>query len=180
MLTLSWQWVAGFFDGEGSISLYVRRYSIDIQVLFTQSYKPLLDELRSFLVKEGASLGIRMAIKDKRQSAYSLYVSSNHDVSEVLLRMLPYLRLKHIQAKSTIDYLADRISGDRLVSVFNQEVREGRRHGRIRPLPNHMLPRGDSIQAGRESSHSTERDSSGRWKSKRGDGRSSSQSRSIT
>ena len=154
---MAWAWVAGFFDGEGSISLYIRKCSIDLQVIFTQAYKALLDELSFFLTHDQAALGIRMAIKDKRNSAYSLYVSSNHDVCTVLTRMLPHLRLKQIQAKATIDYLSNFISGDRLVEIFNTETIEGRRRGKIRPLPNLGLTRREEILSARRKSLSVGR-----------------------
>jgi hypothetical protein len=138
---LSWPWIAGFFDGEGNISLYIRKYSIDIQVKFTQAYRPLLDELGDFLSSVLESRGVRTCVKDKRSSAYSLYVSSNHDVVTILSKMLPHLRLKQLQAKAVVDYLTDGITGDQLVDAFNAEILAGRNRGKVRPRPGHLLPR---------------------------------------
>lgn len=155
--------MAGFYDGEGTISLYVKKYSIDIQVIFVQAYKPLLDELRRFLLDNESSLQTKMAYKDKRKNVYALYVSSNHDVSMVLTKMLPFLRLKRVQAQCVVDYLSDRITGVELVRTFNGEVLAGRRHGIIRPLPDEGFMHMDGIQTARIRSHPKARDARGRW-----------------
>ena len=52
---LTWQWVAGFYDGEGSILITIRKRSITFEVTFSQKYRPLLESVRAFLRIKGDS-----------------------------------------------------------------------------------------------------------------------------
>jgi hypothetical protein len=114
--------VVGFFDGEGTILLDVRKNSVGIEVSFAQKYTPLLDSVQEFLEDQG--------IKGSRISdgghARRLTVHSTEEVATVLKEMLPHLRLKENQARAALGYLEDRISGRELVQIFNQEVEAGR------------------------------------------------------
>ena len=142
----SWEWVAGFFDGEGSILLEVRKYSIGMEVTFSQKYSPLLDSVQEFLRNEG----IKSSTIYRRGTASSLSIHSTEDVKSVLEGMLPHLRLKENQAKAALDYLEDRINGKELVRIFNQEVEAGRRSGNLRAIPDQPLSRSESIRESRE------------------------------
>ena len=60
-----------------------------------------------------------------------LAVGSNDGVVLALTIMLPYLRVKSEQAKLTLDYLQDRMTGNQYIEAMNAEVRAGRRAGKI-------------------------------------------------
>ena len=45
--------------------------------------------------------------------------------------MWPYLRVKSVQAKLTLGYLRDKITGDEFIKAMNAEVQAGRRAGKI-------------------------------------------------
>jgi hypothetical protein len=138
---LSWEWIAGFYDGEGSILITIRKNSIAFEVTLSQKYRPLLECVQEFL----NSNGIASSLYD-RGTAYNLSVHSTDGIKRMLEAMLPYLRLKGIQARAVLDYQNDRISGDDVVRIFNGEVLAGRRKGMLRQLPAQLFGRVESIR----------------------------------
>jgi hypothetical protein len=146
---LSLEWIGGFFDGEGSISIHVRRFSIDVQVSFTQVYRKILENVNSFFEENGVVGGTVYAERGGRINR--LVFSSNRAVLEVLVMLEPALRIKRAQAEATIGYLLDKLRGDEFLSTMNQEVRLGRRGGMMRTL-GHEWTRSVGIKRTRQSS----------------------------
>ena len=56
---------------------------------------------------------------------------SNDGVESTLTMMRPYLRVTSVQAKLTLDYLQDKITGDGFIKAVNAEVQAGRWGGKI-------------------------------------------------
>ncbi|HYB07852.1 MAG TPA: LAGLIDADG family homing endonuclease [Nitrososphaerales archaeon] len=126
---LSLDWVGGFYDAEGAISIHVRRYSIDIQASFTQAYRPLLAEVQLYFKRQGIAESV-LYEERRRQRIYRLVFSSNDGVVQMLLHLLPVLTLKKRQAQATIEYLTDRITGSEFLSIMNKEIDAGRKRGK--------------------------------------------------
>jgi hypothetical protein len=126
------EYVAAFFDGEGSISLSPGEHSVGVTLRFSQVDKSVLDEIAGFLRSAGVSgIGIYVGDRNRRHAIHVLVVGSNDGVVLALTLMVPYLRVKSQQAKLTLDYLQDRITGNQYIEAMNNEVREGRRAGKL-------------------------------------------------
>ncbi len=124
--------MAAFFDGEGSISLSPGAYSVGVSLRFSQVDRSVLDEIARFLRSAGVSgIGVHVQERNKRHPIHVLAVGSNDGVVLALTIMLPYLRVKSEQAKLTLDYLQDRMTGNQYIEAMNAEVRAGRRAGKI-------------------------------------------------
>jgi len=77
--------------------------------------------------------GIAVYVSDRNRchAIHFLVVKSNDGVTSALTLMAPYLRVKFFQAKVTLDYLHDKITGNQFIEAMNNEVRAGRRAGKI-------------------------------------------------
>lgn len=129
---LTLDYVAAFFDGEGSICLDPRRYSVGVSLRFTQVDRPVLDEIAEFLRSIGATgIGVYVSDRSRRHSIHVLAVGSNEGVVLALTRMQPYLRVKSVQTKLTLDYLQDKLTGNQFIKAMNSEVKAGRRAGKL-------------------------------------------------
>lgn len=96
---MNWKYIAGFFDGEGSIvsgsgvsSVYVR---------ISQKNRHILDDIRFFLSANGIVSGITF---DKRVSkpSHNLYLASRSSVTLFLTSIFPYLRVKKTIAQDAL------------------------------------------------------------------------------
>jgi hypothetical protein len=87
--------MAGFFDGEGCISI-TKNGSVDIRI--TNTAKNVLMYLQS---KFGGSIGSRAQKVNKAQYTYSMY---GDEAVAFLTLMLPYLIEKKPQAETAVEY----------------------------------------------------------------------------
>lgn len=140
---LSWEWVAGFFDGEGSICYRLQMNSIGFELNIAQKYKPLLDEVASFLANEGIDCGV---YPSKTDNVPKLFIRGKDNIKGFLEKVRPFLSLKGKQAGATMDYLEDEISGDKFVQIMNEEVIAGRRSGKLRKLPSQTQTHEQSVR----------------------------------
>ncbi len=111
-MTLSWEYIAGFFAGEGSISLRhngAKNMSVGFypRLTFTQTRergRSLLNEIQSFLAERSIKSCICANGKDtpKERRCYVLVVSNKRDVTEVLEQTLPYSRIKRTEAQDML------------------------------------------------------------------------------
>lgn len=67
----TWEQVAGYSDGEGSISISITRFGFSIGSAFADSYKPLLEHIASFLQNGGSTL--RSPCKGRRERSFGVY-----------------------------------------------------------------------------------------------------------
>jgi len=142
---LTLDYIAAFFDGEGSISLSPGAYSVGVSLRFSQVDKRILDEITEFLRFRGVTgIGVYVGDRNRRHQIHVLAIGSNDGVVLALRMMAPYLRVKSVQAKLTLDYLEDRITGNQFIEAMNCEVRAGRRAGKTYTL-NQPFKRSEGI-----------------------------------
>lgn len=79
------------------------------------------------------SRGIRSGAMTKRNGAWRIEVGTIEGVTRALTAMIPFLFKKKTEAIATLDYLADRISGNELQRVLRAAVRRGDRE-RVGPF----------------------------------------------
>lgn len=108
---MTWEYMAGFFDGEGSIGLYLNQGSSDPRyksghkspswirsVSVVNTYMPIL-----LLFKQFFGGRINRIVKDpKYKPCYQWQVSNKPQVLKVLTTLLPYLQEKRSQAELMI------------------------------------------------------------------------------
>lgn len=94
---ITWQWLAGFFDGEGSIS--ISKYPFHVRLEICQSPDKILKEIQKFL-----GYGW-LHYKKKNLLVCGLQFCSDTETAKLLKKLLPYLRVKHFRAKFALQFL---------------------------------------------------------------------------
>lgn len=94
-------YIAGFFDGEGSVLLYNRPTNITLRVSFANTKRAILDWIRDTI---GAGHIVTASRNnDKHATSYLLIVSSQSAAS-LLEQIAPYIHLKNEQAQLGIEF----------------------------------------------------------------------------
>ena len=132
----SWEQVAGYFDGDGTISFYDtsnQPYKLGLSLIFVDQSIDQINNVRQFLNGHGVRTGniLRMS----KGNAWMIAVSRFAATKEALQQMLPYLYKKANEAEAALDYHEGKITGNALMAVFHKEVEAGRRERRPRKVP---------------------------------------------
>jgi len=99
-------YIGGFFDGEGSITFSTTNERIYPVVCFYNTNKNVIDWIADIFDEHSTKRTV-----DKRRDSrhnldnYAVYVKKTKDVKFVLECLLPYLKIKNIQAIQTIEFL---------------------------------------------------------------------------
>ena len=107
---ITWQYLAGFFDGEGCVNYATsgstRTYRI--RLTFCQS-RPrgytLLSKIKSFLEKNGCQLGkIHTSgyIIDKEKQGWQIQITEKKSTKKIMEALLPYLEIKKIEVQDAL------------------------------------------------------------------------------
>jgi intein-encoded DNA endonuclease-like protein len=115
---MTWEYIAGFFDGEGSITYNGKGYRVSI----AQTNKEVFDKMV-------ASIGCGMIFEVKKRQehwkqSWVYYIAKQEDVFRFLQECYPYLIVKKQLAKKTIKELC--------VSIKAAQARKTLRAERIK------------------------------------------------
>ena len=135
----SWEQVAGYFDGDGTISFYDtsnQPYKLGLSLIFVDQSKDQINNIREFLNGRGVRTG--NVLRASKGTAYMIAVSRFAAVRETLRQMLPHLYKKANEAEAALDYYEGKITGNALMAIFQNEVEAGRRERRPRKVPIHV------------------------------------------
>jgi len=108
---LSLQYIAGFFDGEGSIVIWKRRekkspreYNINLEVRINNTNKIVIDKINTLI-------GGNIRIKSKKdcKPCYEIIISNYRGILNFLEKIYPYLVVKKEIAKLTIEFCRSRL-----------------------------------------------------------------------
>ena len=130
----SWRQVSGYFDGDGNVGLEVVKRVLRFKIRYVDTWKPQIESIRFFLGKHGLSCGC-IGKDDKPgiwQPAYRLDVTETRSVLMTAKAMLRFTVKKRRDLQTLIDYLEGKLTGNEAIAIFNEEVRMGRRRGKIR------------------------------------------------
>lgn len=132
----TWGQVAGYFDGDGTVSISITEFGFALELVFVDNYKPFLEHIASFLQLNGFFSTFYFHRSNGR-SSWRLRVRRKEDVISVLSLMLPHLDKKRNEAEAAIDYLTNRIDGANFAKRINGQVKIGERVGK-RLLPENL------------------------------------------
>lgn len=121
--SISWDYVSGFFDGEGSITVEAPAGSgvLVISLTFSQKYRPLLEAVAAFLNTNG----IYGTIYPTKETVNEIRARRIGDICRLLSKM--NLFLKREQALAVLSYYNGAITGNKLLRIFDSEYRLGKR-----------------------------------------------------
>jgi LAGLIDADG-like domain len=105
---MTWAYIAGFFDGEGSIVINRREKAGRFRIQIVQSEKnggqAVLQEIQTFLADRGIRAPIYHASVNRKCPMFVLCVGQLRGIREFLLQTFPYLRVKRLHAQDVIRY----------------------------------------------------------------------------
>ena len=164
----TWQQVAGYFDGDGTISFSDttnQPFKLSLSLIFVDQSRDQIENIRRFL----NSSGIRTSnvLKVSGANAYIVAVSEFSSVREALRKMIPFLCKKEKEARAALAYYNGEITGNELNSIFQAEVEAGRRERKPRKIPidvPYRRPDGDAIM--KKIRNDRLRDAFGRYRAK--------------
>lgn len=117
MASMSWAYVAGFFDGEGCVDCREKtREDRDFahrrvfRLTFYQNTRDVLDRINLFLQGEGIEAVVRTHTRPDRvelghSGSYMLAITGVANVFKCLNGMFPYLIVKEDEASFVIEWL---------------------------------------------------------------------------
>lgn len=112
---MTWQYLAGFTDGDGSIYCYENKGGRDVGVRWYQSGDEawVLVEISDFLNSFGVETVLYEAMASEtslqKKPSFHLSVRFWRDSLVVINHLLPYLIVKKPNAEVALRYLADRV-----------------------------------------------------------------------
>lgn len=120
---MTWQYIAGFFDGEGSVSGVDGRYRISIP----QTNKKVLCRIRKF--SKVGTIITPTKREEHWKDAWVYTIHKQENVAMFLEKMLPYLIVKEVRAR-----LALRSSREVVRRIKIRKKRQVARISKIRHL----------------------------------------------
>ena len=125
--------VSGYFDGHGNVGLEVVEHVIRLRQRFSDTWKPQIETIRSFVTGKGISSA---RIWHERTSghfdAFRIDINATDSVPRAAKTMLPYCSKKAEDLKIVIDYPEGKITESQTIARFNEEVKIGGRSGFFR------------------------------------------------
>lgn len=123
----SWKQLAGYFDGDGSLLVRIRIFTINIMANWSDCYKPQIDNVDHFLQSEVMTTPNIFLSNRPKSKVWNLRLTERGGLLRALNPMLPWLFKKRSQVQAGIDYLEDRVTGDQLIARFNEAINLGMR-----------------------------------------------------
>lgn len=111
MAEMTWQYVAGFFDGEGCISTEWNRArrGMNFRVQLCQSGREgqdVLEEIKEFMAERRIhSTMCHRSKHGRNRQMHVLVVSSRESILRCLVAVLPHLRIKKVKAQDLWRFL---------------------------------------------------------------------------
>ncbi len=125
----SWRQVAGYFDGDGSVIVRIRQFVLIFYLQWSDHNKPQLDQINDF-IHETNQVSTRI-YPIRTLDAFHLQVTRRDSVVKIAGKLLPFSFKKRRELEVVVDYYNNRITGNKAISMINEQVRKGFRSGEI-------------------------------------------------
>lgn len=115
---MDWRYIAGFIDGEGTISARNNRFRITI----TQTNKEVLEAIRSF-----TQCGNVVEITKRKahwKDSWVYFISKRENIHKFLIKIFPYLIVKKAEA----GYAISKLKMELIKMKQKEEESEERKH----------------------------------------------------
>lgn len=127
----SWSQVAGYFDGDGSVSIFIWKFVVAFYLDFADQYEEQLGQIVAFLRSKGIRTGI--VRKMSNAAAYALRIGDQKSVVRIAEKIAPFCVKKRAELETLLEYRKlDLITGSEVQSRFRHFVEIGmrERHGK--------------------------------------------------
>ncbi len=110
MARMTWSYLAGFFDGEGCISIArqrTRTYGCFlIEMAQTgQEGKEVTEEIKEFLESQEVRSELRSTGKPNRRTVWDLRIRNRDSIRNFIKGVFPYLRVKKVKCQDVLRYM---------------------------------------------------------------------------
>jgi hypothetical protein len=134
----TWEQVAGYFDGDGSVSVFVWKYVVSFYPDWSDQSRGQLEQIAAFSARQGIRVGY--VRKMTRSAAHVMRISEQESVMQTSERLAPLCFKKRSELITVLEYRKlDLISGSEVQERFEGFVELGmrERHGnrRLAPVP---------------------------------------------
>jgi hypothetical protein len=129
----TWHQIAGYFDGDGSVTLNPEMFTVSLGLDWADSYKLQLEGVQRFLTNEGLKPAQIYAM-GKENPVWHLRLTKRADLLRALSKITPLLIKKKDQVDAANCYLQNEITAEELIEEFNEATRTGTRSGYLRTL----------------------------------------------
>lgn len=123
--TLSWAWLAGFFDGEGTITMSGNSWHWSVAQSHDRGFR-VLTTVHAFLREQGL---ISALYRRRNDGCHCLYISKRSTITLVLSQLMPHLQVKKVEAQDALRHM-------RLFPIRNRGKILGMRVRETRPKGN--------------------------------------------
>jgi hypothetical protein len=119
-----WIWLAGFFDGEGTVlvSKYTRtrdgHLRVVPEVMISNTSKPIMMD-----VAETIDMPLSERKREGRKWIYELRIRKNENIVLFLEKIIPHLRIKRAQAELLYTYCKSRVERPWRSKYTEDEIR---------------------------------------------------------
>lgn len=132
----TWEQVAGYFDGDGALSVYIHKFTMFVIASWSDTFKPQLEGVAGFLRSQGLSPMQITSQKSRfgptKPTVWQLALNEKGGLVKVLMKMTTLVVKKESQVRSAIEYLEDRTTGEEFLAVLNDAVKSDARSSSIR------------------------------------------------
>lgn len=138
-----WIWLAGFFDGEGTVlvSNYTRtrdgHLRVVPEVMISNTSKPIM-----MSIAETIDMPLSERKREDRKWIYELRIRKNENIALFLEKIIPHLKIKRVQAELLYAYIKSRLEKPHTreytqeeLQIFNKIREINSIHGRSRYHP---------------------------------------------
>ncbi len=129
----NWCAVAGFFDGDGSLDVDPRAYTIHWAISFSDNWYRQIEQVRRFLRLRRIRVGTPRRIGVGAWVCEVKEISSLKLIAEKMLRSGGTFK-KRAELELLLDYYRSEVTGTDVIEFLNTEVKEGIRVGKIRHI----------------------------------------------
>jgi hypothetical protein len=134
----TWEQVAGYFDGDGSVTIVVGKFTIAFYLDWSDQSREQLSQIVTFLRDQDIRTGV--VRKMSNSAAYLLRIADQESVARVAESLAPFSYKKKKELATLLEYRKlDLITGSEVQRRFERFVESGtrERHGKrfFRPMP---------------------------------------------
>jgi len=128
----NWCAVAGYFDGDGGLDVDIRKHKLHFALNFVDNRPPQLWQIKLFLEKEGARVG---KLRRAGVGGFKIEVAAIESLMRCAEAMLETWCLfkKRRELEMMLNYFKGKVTGNQVIELLNDEVRNGIRVGKLRP-----------------------------------------------
>ncbi len=128
----SWGQVSGFFDGDGCVCIEATEFVLRFSLRWSDTYIPQVEQIRRLMIEKGFTPASRFS--RTKTNTCSLMVIRRDSVLEISRKMVACTFKKREELLIVVDYLTNRITGNRAIESMNERVTMGVRSGNIRTV----------------------------------------------